>query len=39
MAFVGFDPLRSHRAEIVRLASLGFALLAASLVAFARSGV
>ena len=36
-AFIGFDPLKSHRAEIVRVAALGVALIGASLIAFARS--
>jgi hypothetical protein len=35
-AFVGFDPLKSHRSHILRFASLGVALLGASLIAFAR---
>lgn len=38
-AFVGFDPLRSHRAQIVRFASVCVVLFGASLIALARLGV
>ena len=34
--FVGFDPLKSHRAQILRIASVCVAIAAASLVAMAR---
>ena len=38
MAFVGFDPLKSHRPQIVQAVSYCVVLLAASLVLFARHG-
>ena len=37
-AFVGFDPFKSHRPQILRLAALGVALIGASMIAFARFG-
>jgi hypothetical protein len=38
MAFVGFDPLKTHRPQIAQFASVCVALLAASLIVFARHG-
>ena len=37
-AFVGFDPLKSHRPQIVRFASLCVAVFGASLLAYSRLG-
>ena len=38
MAFVGFDPLKTHRRQFTQVASFCVALLTASMIAFARHG-
>jgi hypothetical protein len=39
MAFVGFDPLKTHRPQMLQFASVCVALIAASLVVLTRHGV
>ncbi|MGO9743041.1 MAG: hypothetical protein ACLPN5_16320 [Roseiarcus sp.] len=38
-AFVGFDPVKSHRAQIVRLVSLCVVVVAAALIAYTHFSV
>jgi hypothetical protein len=35
-AFVGFDPVKSHGPQILRLVAFGVVLIGASMIAFAR---